>query len=134
MSWFVDASALVSILAKEPDWQLYADRADEEPELLWSPLSRWETIVALARQRDLSIDEARDVVVGFCAENGFLLVQIGEREAEIAVDAATRYGRRSGHAAKLNMGDCFAYACAKANQAKLLYKGNDFSHTDLAHA
>jgi ribonuclease VapC len=42
-----------------------------------------------------------------------------------------RYGKGR-HPARLNMGDCFAYACAKTNDARLLYKGDDFSHTDLA--
>ncbi len=48
-----------------------------------------------------------------------------------AVDAYADFGKGR-HLAALNMGDCFAYACAKANGAKLLYKGNDFTHTDLA--
>jgi len=120
------------MVAKEPDWQLYADRADEEAELLWSPLSRWETIAAIARQREFSFQAAGEIVSGFARDNGLALVPIGEREAEIAADAAIRYGRGSGHGAKLNMGDCFAYACAKANNARLLYKGNDFAQTDLA--
>jgi len=50
---------------------------------------------------------------------------------ELALDAYARYGKGR-HRAALNMGDCFAYACAKANRAKLLYKGDDFVHTDLA--
>lgn len=131
MSWFVDASAAVAILAKEPDWKTYADRADEESELLWSPLSRWESIAGYRLQRRTSVEEARDMVLRWGDENGLLLVAIGEREAQIAVEALARYGRRSGHPAKLNMGDCFAYACAKANGARLLYKGDDFTHTDL---
>jgi ribonuclease VapC len=45
---------------------------------------------------------------------------------------AGRYGRIVGHKAALNFGDCFAYACARAYRAPLLYKGEDFSHTDLA--
>ena len=58
-------------------------------------------------------------------------VAIGERETAIAVNAHHRYGKGN-HRAQLNMGDCFAYACAKANDAKLLYKGDDFALTDLA--
>lgn len=132
MSWFVDASAVVAILAREPDWQLYADRADEEADLLWSPISKWESIAGFRRQRDSTIEEARDAVTLFGEENGLTMVAVGEREAEAAVQAMARYGRGSGHPAKLNMGDCFAYACAKANQARLLYKGDDFAQTDLA--
>lgn len=49
-----------------------------------------------------------------------------------AIDASMKYGKALGHKADLNFGDCFAYACAKANRLALLYKGNDFSLTDLA--
>ncbi|MFX7988757.1 type II toxin-antitoxin system VapC family toxin, partial [Acinetobacter baumannii] len=59
-------------------------------------------------------------------------VPIGEAEATIAVEAQQRYGKASGHPAQLNMGDCFAYACARTNKARLLYKGSDFAHTDMA--
>ena len=51
--------------------------------------------------------------------------------AAIALAAFDRYGRRSGHVANLNMGDCFAYAFARQRQARLLYKGKDFVHTDV---
>lgn len=59
------------------------------------------------------------------------MVAIGSAEIAGALDAYQHYGKGR-HPAKLNMGDCFAYACAKANDARLLYKGNDFVHTDLA--
>lgn len=71
------------------------------------------------------------MVAAFTRENGFALVAIGERETAVALDAYQRYGKGTGHPAKLNMGDCFAYACAKTNNARLLYKGVDFTHTDL---
>lgn len=63
---------------------------------------------------------------------GLRLVPIGQAELVAALDAYQTYGRNSGHAAKLNMGDCFAYACTKTNNATLLYKGDDFAKTDLA--
>ena len=56
---------------------------------------------------------------------------IGEQELEIATDAYAQYGKGR-HPAALNMGDCFAYACAKANRASLLFKGDDFAKTDIA--
>jgi uncharacterized protein with PIN domain len=59
----------------------------------------------------------------------FKLVGIGERELDLAADAYTRFGRGR-HPAALNMGDCFAYACARANQTPLLFKGDDFGRTD----
>ena len=57
-------------------------------------------------------------------------VNIGETEFHIAADAYAHFGKGR-HPAALNMGDCFAYACAKANKAKLLFNGNDFSKTDI---
>ncbi|MEG3182058.1 type II toxin-antitoxin system VapC family toxin [Sphingomonas sp. LT1P40] len=132
MSWFMDASAIIAIVGQEADWQTYADRADEETELLWSAVSQWESVFGLRRLRDLTIAEAHHEVEHFAREHSLVMVDLGEKEAQLAIDAASRYGRGSGHPAKLNMGDCFAYACAKTNDARLLYKGNDFIHTDLA--
>ena len=60
-------------------------------------------------------------------------VGIGRTEAELARLAYEKFGKGR-HPAALNMGDCFAYACAKANNAKLLFKGDDFSQTDIAAA
>jgi ribonuclease VapC len=128
----MDASAIIAIVGQEADWQTYADQADEEDELLWSAMSQWESIVGLRRLRDLTLAQARHEVERFAQEHGLVIVNIGEREAQLAIEAASRYGRGSGHPAKLNMGDCFAYACAKANNARLLYKGDDFARTDLA--
>ena len=48
-----------------------------------------------------------------------------------ALDACQRYGKRTGHPAQLNMGDCFTHACATTTATTLLYKGDDFAHRDL---
>jgi ribonuclease VapC len=58
------------------------------------------------------------------------LAPIGEREYELAAEADADFGKGR-HPAALNMGDCFAYACAKANDAALMFKGEDFSKTDI---
>ncbi len=60
-------------------------------------------------------------------------VEIAEREFECAADAHAHYGKGR-HPAALNMGDCFAYACAKSHNAKLLFKGDDFTKTDILAA
>jgi len=59
---------------------------------------------------------------------------VDEVQARIAREAYRDFGKGSGHAARLNFGDCFAYALAKAAGEPLLYKGTDFSHTDIASA
>jgi ribonuclease VapC len=55
-------------------------------------------------------------------------------QGRIAAEAHRRYGRGSGHPARLNFGDCFSYALAKATGEPLLFKGDDFGHTDVATA
>ena len=59
---------------------------------------------------------------------------VDEVVAEIAANAAERYGRGSGHLARLNFGDCLSYAVAKHLDAPLLFKGDDFLHTDIESA
>ena len=93
-------------------------------------MSRWETIFGLCRSYRLDLDTAERTVRSFFARLAFERVQIGEREETLAIEAARRYGKGR-HPAALNMGDCFAYACAKSAGAGLLYKGNDFALTDL---
>ena len=61
-------------------------------------------------------------------------VPITEDIAHGAVTAFERYGKGRKHRASLNFGDCLSYACAKAHGAKLLFKGEDFAHTDVARA
>lgn len=132
MILFVDASALVAMMLKESDALEIADQMDFATELIWSPMSCWETVVSLAKQRKWDVSVALGEVYSFGREYGLRSVPIGDREYFVAIEAHRIYGRRSEHPAKLNMGDCFAYACAKTNGARLLYKGSDFVHTDLA--
>lgn len=132
MTVFVDASALVAITKGEPERAALLERFANFPRGFWSPIACWEAISALARSYEMSIAQATIEVKNTAAILRLKLVEIDEEELNAALDAYTRYGKRSGHAAKLNMGDCFAYACAKTNNATLLYKGNDFTHTDLA--
>lgn len=132
MSWFVDASVVVALSIREDDWERYSALMDWDRVRLWSPLVRWQSVAATRKRFGRSAEEAATIVRRVADENDFLLVPIGEGESDAAQDAYARYGRRSGSRANLNMGDCFAYACAKTNDARLLYKGDDFSHTDLA--
>lgn len=132
MSLFVDASALVAIVVNEPEREQFRDSILAERDALWSAMSCWETVSAVRKAEGVTIEIARHVVERNAEALGLRLVAIGGLELTSALDAHQRYGRDSGHPAKLNFGDCFAYACAKTNGARLLYKGNDFSRTDLA--
>jgi ribonuclease VapC len=87
----------------------------------------------LCRSHTCSVPAARTHVRRFLEAGEIEFISIGEREFDIATDAYAQYGKGR-HPAALNMGDCYAYACAKANGAKLLFKGEDFAMTDIAAA
>jgi len=130
---FADASALIAIISGEPEADSLADLLESERSRLCSALSAWETIAGLCRSTMFSVPAARTHVRRFLEAGAFQFVGIGEREFEIAAEAYAHYGKGR-HPAALNMGDCFAYACAKANRARLLFKGDDFAKTDIASA
>jgi len=132
LTLFVDASALVAIICEEPDGDILAKTLRDDATPLWSAMSCWETVSSLHHSYGWPIERARQEVELVASAARLTLVAIGEVELATALDAYQTYGRGSRHPAKLNFGDCFAYACAKANHAALLYKGNDFAKTDLA--
>ncbi|WP_312489324.1 type II toxin-antitoxin system VapC family toxin [Sphingomonas sp.] len=131
MTLFVDASALVAIILKEPDVDILADRLERYERRLTSAIALWETMAAVRRARDTSVELAWAEVERFRTALGLKLIPIGAQEVQQAVIAHARYGKGH-HPARLNMGDCFAYACAHGQGAELLYKGDDFALTDLA--
>ena len=128
---FVDASAMISLMTGEDDADDLADRLGAEQSRLCSAVSVWETIAGLCRTYMFSVPSARATVQSFIELNDLKFVGIGEREFDLATEAYAEFGKGR-HPAALNMGDCFAYACAKANRAKLLFKGEDFTKTDIA--
>lgn len=137
---FLDASAVVAILKREPDRGELLRLLDASPTTpLFSPLSRFEAIVSLARaESGRHSASTAERIEGAKAAVDRLLVDLEAECAPItdtigngALDAAQTYGRAVGHPAGLNLGDCFAYACAKGAGVGLLYKGEDFARTDL---
>ncbi len=127
----MDASVLVAVLNMESGFQEFGDRAARADKLLTSAIARWETVRALTRERRYTIKSATESLDRLLHQFDVETVAISESEAALAIQAHAKYGKGN-HPANLNMGDCFAYACAKANDARLLYKGDDFSKTDLA--
>lgn len=130
---FIDASALCAVLLDEPGGAAYAAaiRAASSPQT--SALAIFETTLAVARSVDRDVGMARRDVEQFLRLAKVQVVGIGTRELELALDAFDRYGKGR-HPARLNMGDCFAYACARARGLPLLFKSDDFSQTDIAIA
>lgn len=132
MTLFVDASALVAMIVPEEEGEALVARLVHDGAGLWSAMSGWETVSALRNSYRLTIEDARRELNDAVSGLRLHLVPVGADELQTALGAYQRYGKGSGHSARLNMGDCFAYACAKTNGAGLLYKGDDFARTDLA--
>ncbi len=128
---FIDASAIVAILTREPDADALADVLESARSPITSPIAIFEAALGICRKRHASVEEAGEDVREFLGVAGVRTVSITEREAETALAAFSRYGRGRGHPAQLNLGDCFAYAMAKNHRTALLFKGEDFDKTDI---
>lgn len=130
---FVDASALVAMMTDEDDARLLAARLQSSNNRITSPTAIWETAINVARILGIEIAKAARAVQTFLDAMNIRVVSIPPETAFLAIEAFDRYGKRR-HAAELNFGDCFAYACARHYQLPLLYKGIDFSKTDIQAA
>ena len=130
---FVDASAIVAIIGDEPDRLSLSGRLAKAEQVFVSPVVVYEEIAGLARRRACLILDAEKLVNAFLDDVQAEMIDIGASIASEAVRAFSRYGRGK-HKAELNMGDCFAYACARSRDLPLLFKGNDFVHTDIGVA
>jgi ribonuclease VapC len=131
---FVDASAIVAILTREPEADALADALDGAGSSITSPVAVFEAVLGVCRKRHASVAEAATDVSEFLGTAGVRTVPITDRDAEAALDAFARYGKGRGHPAQLNLGDCFAYAVARQHRTSLLFKGGDFPKTDIQAA
>jgi ribonuclease VapC len=130
---FLDASAMVAILIEENDAAALTKRVEQATEAVTSPIATYETILGIARVCNIPIPAAQSILDRFLAQASIRITPITAEIGRGALAAFERYGRGR-HPAALNMGDCFAYACAQALDLPLLYKGNDFPQTDVAAA
>jgi ribonuclease VapC len=124
----VDTSALLAILFQEEDAQRYANAiAGAEPALISAA-----TLVEAGIVLDCKVgpEAVQDFNV-LIERAGIEVVPVDAEQAQIAIEAYRHYGKGN-HAAGLNFGDCFAYALAKLTGVPLLFKGEDFSKTDIA--
>jgi ribonuclease VapC len=131
---FIDASALVAMMTDEGDARILAARLENSDARLTSAVGVFEATAGVARILALPVRDASDAVSKFLKLMNIELVTLPPEIAPIAIDAFARFGKRQGHAAQLNMGDCFAYACARYYEQPLLFKGTDFSETDIEQA
>ena len=127
----VDASALLAILEGEPDAAKYAEAlADADAPLISAATLIEAGIVMVNRHGPKAVAKLHALI----QEAGIEVENVTPRHARIAIDAFALYGKGRKHKAGLNYGDCIVYALAKAAGLPLLFKGNDFLHTDLTPA
>jgi ribonuclease VapC len=127
----IDTSALIAILRDEndaPDMALAIERA---PVRRISAANYLEAAVVIDASRNPIASRRFDELVDTAELH---IEPVTHDQARIARDAYRDFGKGSGHKADLNFGDCFAYALAKSTGEALLYKGDDFGHTDLVAA
>lgn len=124
----VDSSALIAILRNESDAPQYTCAIERDPHRYISAVNYLEAAIVIDSNRDpIASRRFNDLI----EEAQIKVEAVTEAQAKIAREAYRDFGRGSGHAAKLNFGDCFAYALAKDKCEPLLFKGNDFIHSDI---
>jgi ribonuclease VapC len=127
----IDTSALIAILRAEPDAGEMAHAIERARSRRISAVNWLEAAVVIDTSRDPVASRRFDELV----QTAELHVEpVTHDQARIARDAYRDFGKGSGHKAALNFGDCFAYALAKSAGEALLFKGNDFGHTDITPA
>ncbi|EWY39524.1 ribonuclease [Skermanella stibiiresistens SB22] len=123
----IDTSAVIAILLKEPEAALLADTIAGGSPRLMSAASLLEASMVIETRKGEAGGRELDL---FIYRAGIEIVPVDQEQAEMARAAWRRYGKGR-HPAGLNYGDCFSYALAKVRGASLVFKGDDFSRTDL---
>lgn len=127
----IDSSAMIAILRNEPEAQSCAEAIEKATIRRISAATFVETAIVLDNAKNAVISRRFDQ---FIKDASILVEAVSAAQAELARAAYKDFGKNSGHPAKLNFGDCFSYALAKAINEPLLYIGNDFTHTDVESA
>ena len=126
----VDSSTIIAILRDEPDAAAMGEALQEAPIRRISAVTYVETAVVADNDRNPLLSRRFD---GLVREAQILVEPVTARQAELARQAYLDFGKGR-HKAGLNLGDCFAYALAKEMDEPLLFKGDDFCHTDIEAA
>ena len=127
----VDTSVLVAILKREEGWETLANALDSASRAFISASSYVELSIVADGWKNPTLSRRVDELIG---EFKITIEPFTLEQARIARQAYRDYGRGSGHPANLNFGDCFSYALARDKREPILFKGDDFSHTDLRAA
>jgi ribonuclease VapC len=123
----VDSSALVAILFSEAERSKALDEILDSETRLLSAFSFLETSIVTVSRKGLA---GKSLLDGLLRDARLETVELDSEQAELARDGWYEFGKGR-HPAGLNIGDCCSYALAKSKGLPLLYKGDDFGHTDL---
>jgi len=124
----IDSSVLIAVLLLEPDAEQFLHQLIDADDLYISAVSLVETAMVIEYKKGQTGADKLDELL---AELTPTIVEFDQKQAALARSAWREYGKGR-HPAKLNFGDCCSYALAKHLNKPLLFKGNDFSQTDLA--
>jgi len=127
----VDSSALVAILLNEEDGVALSLVLDSPQVVRMSAASYLETSIVIDKYRDVALSAILDDMI---LDSEIVIEPVTPEQARVARQAYRDYGKGSGHPAQLNFGDCFSYALARDKREPILFKGDDFIHTDLRSA
>ncbi|MGA7341518.1 MAG: type II toxin-antitoxin system VapC family toxin [Terracidiphilus sp.] len=127
----VDSSALIAILKRETQWSTFSRALDAAKFPCISAANYLESSIVVDGWRNPILSREFDELI---LRFNIQIEPVTAEQARIARQAYRDYGRGSGHAANLNFGDCFSYALARAKREPILFKGDDFIHTDLRSA
>ena len=124
----VDTSALIALLSMEPESARLAVALESDATRLISAATVVEAGLVIESRYGPVGGRELDLLI---AKAGLSTEAVTAEQADVARDAWRRYGKGR-HSAGLNFGDCFSYALAKVTGEPLLFKGDDFTHTDIA--
>jgi len=127
----IDTSAIVAVLKGEPEAESFIRAIATSPDARISAATFLETALVVDGLGDPVKSRRFDELIEAL---GIDVVATTAEHARIARAAYRDFGKGSGSPAQLNFGDCFSYALAAASREPLLFKGNDFAHTDLQSA
>jgi ribonuclease VapC len=127
----VDTSAVMAVIFQEPEAQRFSNLIAQDTGCHMSAANYLEAAIVLDGSHNPIVSRRLDE---FLRDGGIALEPVTEAQAKIAREAYRDFGKGSGHPAQLNFGDCFAYALAVEKGEPLLFKGNDFSKTDIVSA
>ncbi|MET4782660.1 type II toxin-antitoxin system VapC family toxin [Glaciihabitans sp. UYNi722] len=127
----IDSSALIAIVRTEPDAATLALAIAAAPRARISSANYLEASIVVDRTGDPVASRQLDELL---REGSVTIEPFTAEQATLARQAYRDFGKGSGHPAGLNFGDCCAYALAKDLGEPLLYKGDDFVHTDVQSA